>query len=86
MQTAKALQVAQLKGHWLHDVDTKKKASWQLRQEVCPLQFAQGSEQAIQFGELRKYLLLQEVQVYPEENVHAVQPYGQGSHPPRETK
>jgi hypothetical protein len=81
VQTAKEVHVAQLRGHWLQVVPDKKNPVWQLKQDVCPLQFSQGSEQAIQFGEFKKYLLLQAVQVYPEENAQTLHPAGQGSHP-----
>ena len=76
------MQVAQAKGQAEQVVPVKKNESWQVTQATAELQFAQGSEHAIQLGELRKYPSEQEVHVYPVVKEQATHPAGQGSHPP----
>lgn len=46
--------------------------------DVALLQLAHGKEQAIQLGELKKYVSMHPVQVYPLENEQTLQPAGQG--------
>lgn len=75
------MQVAQVNGQAEQVELVKKKESWQVTQAIAELQFAHGSEHAIQLGELRKYPSEQEVHVYPEKNEQAIHPAGQGSHP-----
>ena len=55
VQVENAVQVEHTKGQaeQVCEPEIKKKPSWQLRQEVGPLQLAQGREQAMQLGELR---------------------------------
>jgi hypothetical protein len=79
------VQVAQIKGQAEQVVPVKKNASWHVTHAIAELQLAQGSEQAIQLGELRKYPSEQEVHVYPDKKEQTVHPAGQGSHP-SETK